>query len=74
MAETKKTRKVRWMYEEVIGDRKFYARMARGEIAVRVERVGNFEEYAEWGYPKIMGLGSAVAQAAIETKDSDIRP
>ena len=64
--------KIRWQYEKVIGNRRVYSRMDRSEIIVRVERIGNTTEYAERGYPKILGLILGAEQAAIEVPDEDI--
>jgi hypothetical protein len=65
--------KPRWNYEEVIGGRRVYARMGRAEIVVRVERDGDTTQYAEWGYPKVLGVILAAKQAAAEVPDEDIR-
>jgi hypothetical protein len=66
--------KQRWQAEEVIGDKRVYARMSRSEIIVRVEKDGDTTKYAEWGMPKVLGLGPAMHQAAIQTDDEQIRP
>ena len=67
-------KKVRWLWEETIGNRKVYARNTRSEIIVRVEKDGDTTQYAEWGYPKVMGVISAARLAAVEVPDEDIRP
>ena len=66
--------KIRWAYEEVIGKRKVYARASRSEIIVRVENVGDTTKYAEYGYPKLLGIVASAHQAALEVRDEDIRP
>lgn len=70
--------KVRWQAEKVITVKKFrlrcYARVSTSEIVVRVERDGDTAKYKEWGMSKLMGLGPAMYQAAIQTDESDIRP
>jgi len=65
--------KTKWQYDQVIGERRVYARMSRLEIVVRVEKVGDTTKYAEYGYPKSMGLHLAATQAALEIRDSEIR-
>lgn len=67
-------KKIRWQWEEKIGDRRVYARTSRAEIVVRIEKDGDTTKYAEWGYPKIMGVVSAARLAAVEVPDEDIRP
>ena len=66
-------KKVRWQYEQVIGKRRVYARNTRSEIIVRVENNGDTTKYAEWGYPKILGVIVAAAQAALEVPEEDIK-
>ena len=66
--------KVKWQYEEVIGNYRIYARNSRSEIVVRVENDGDTSKYAEWGMPKAFGLDAAAHQAAIQTKPEQIRP
>ena len=65
--------KVRWQYEKVIGRRRVYARMSRSEIVVRVENDGDTTKYAEWGYPKFLGLVASAEQAALEVPEEDIK-
>jgi len=69
--------KIRWAAEEVVtvDKRKLrcYARPSRSEIIVRVENDGDTTKYAEWGMPKLMGIGPAILQAAFQTKPEDIR-
>ena len=65
--------KTRWIAERVIGEFRVYARMARAEIAVRVEYDGDTTKYAECGYPKTFGIVLAMEQAARETRPHDIR-
>ncbi len=65
--------KPKWQYTEVIGKRKVYARTTRQEILVRVENVGDTAKYAEYGYPKILGLAASAHQAALEVPEEDIR-
>lgn len=66
--------KVRWQYEAVYGKRRVYARMSRAEVVVRVENDGDTSRYAEWGYPKLLGLVLAAEQAALEVPEEDIQP
>ena len=66
--------KVKWPYEAVIGKRKVYARVSRTEIIVRVENVGDVTKYAEWCYPKLLGLVASAHQAALEVPERDIKP
>lgn len=66
--------KIKWQAEEVIGDKRVYARSSRSEIIVRVEKDGDTTKYAEWGMPKILGLAAAMDQAALQTSDEDIKP
>jgi hypothetical protein len=65
--------KVKWQLERVIGKRRVYARRTREEIIVRVENDGDTTKYAEMGYPKILGLETSAAQAALEVRDDEIR-
>jgi hypothetical protein len=65
--------KQKWQYEEVIGNRKVYARIGRSEIIVRVENVGDTTRYAEMGYPKVFGLGPSAHQATLDVRDEDIQ-
>ena len=67
-------KKIKWSWKEVIGKRRVYARMGRGEIIVRVENDGDTSRYAEYGYPKIMGVISAARLAAVEVPEKDILP
>ena len=66
--------KTKWGYETVIGKRRVYARMGRSELVVRVENDGDTTKYAEWGYPKIVGLILATQLAAAEVPEEDIIP
>jgi len=68
------TAKIRWQYEKIIGDRVYYARNSRSEIIVRCEKVGDNTKYAEYGYPKILGILVAVEQAHLEIPDEAIKP
>ena len=63
----------RWQYKELIGKRRVYARATRTEIIVRVENDGDTTKYAEWGYPKALGLVASAHQAALEVPDEDIK-
>lgn len=65
-------KKKKWQFDEVIGNRRVYARMFRSEIEVRIEKVGDKKKYALYGYPKELGLAGAAHQAALEVPDSDI--
>lgn len=66
--------KIKWQYETLIGTRRVYARATRSEIIVRVENDGDTTKYAEYGYPKMLGLITSANQAALEVRDSDIQP
>lgn len=66
--------KIKWSYEEVIGKRHVYARATRTEIVVRVENEGDKTKYAEYGYPKMLGLAASAHQAALEVRDEEIKP
>lgn len=65
-------RKVKWQYERLDAGRHAYARTTRTEIIVRVENVGDTTKYAEFGYPKSLGVVCAAEQAILEVKDEDI--
>ena len=69
--------KQRWLAEEVIEIKgrklRVYARTTRSEIVVRVENDGDTSKYAEWGYPKILGLRGSMHQATLETCPEAIR-
>lgn len=65
--------KQKWQYEEVIGKRRVYARMSRSEVIVRVENDGDTTKYAEFGYPKVLGLAASAHQAALEVPESEIK-
>ena len=67
MAQTK------WLAEEVIGNLRVYARVTRSAIVVRVENDGDTSKYVEWKMPKLMGLGAAMSQAAVQTTRNQIR-
>ncbi len=66
-------RKNCWQFEKVIGKRHVYARRSRSEIVVRVENEGDTTKFAEYGYPKILGLEASAHQAAVEVRDEEIR-
>ncbi len=66
--------KTRWACEEVIGKYRIYARPSRSDIIVRIEIDGDTSKYAEYGYPKLLGLGASMHQAALEVSPEDIKP
>lgn len=66
MANTK------WQHKRVFGLRVAYARVTRTEIIVRVENIGDTTKYAEFGYPKSLGVVLAAEQAVAEIRDEDI--
>lgn len=67
-------KKIKWQAEEVIDGKRVYARMSRSEIVVRVENDGDTTKFAEWGMPKVFGLGPAMHQAAIQTTPDHLQP
>jgi hypothetical protein len=63
----------KWPYEKVIGKRRVHARLSDSEILVRVENDGDNSKYAEFIYPRSLGMNRAIEHAALEARDEDIR-
>ncbi len=62
----------KWPYEKVIGKRKVYAKASESEIIVRVENNGDTSKYAEFIYPKLLGVRVAAEHALRDVRDEDI--